>query len=86
MENQSNRQRDPQQNQNPQNPQNNNEQKIQQYEQIANHYTGAATALRNNDKDACDRCLEQARQAQQNEPQRNKQYDERQQQDPDAHM
>lgn len=46
-------------------PQQDAQQRIQQYEQIANHFNEAATALRNNDEETCDRCLRQAQQAQQ---------------------
>lgn len=63
MENQRNQtQRNERQDQ----PQQDAQQRIQQYEQIANHFNEAATALRNNDEEACDRCLQQAQQAQGN--------------------
>lgn len=64
MENQRNQnQRNEQQEQ----PQQGVQQRIHQYEQIASHFNEAATALRNNDEEACDHCLQQARQAQENQ-------------------
>lgn len=48
-----------------QQPDQNAHQRIQQFEEMAKHYTEAANALRNKDEDSSERHLQQAQQLQQ---------------------